>query len=251
MTEEYKVELDVFEGPLDLLLYLIKKEEVDIYNIPIEKVTTQYMEYLNLMRMLDLNIAGEFIVMAATLMLIKSRMLLPVEERPEMEEEDEDDPRWELVRQLLEYKKFKDAAGDLQYRQIHQENIFELGKETVNVEAEGLGVTMQDVSLFDLIAAFQHVLTRASDEEFGEIHGERFTVGDKIDALLNLLEVQKSIAFTQLFGEMASRSEIICCFLALLELLKLDQVRAIQESSFGQIMLHAVEDTAAEVEAGV
>jgi segregation and condensation protein A len=120
--EEYKIQLDVFEGPLDLLLYLIKKDEVDIYNIPIEKITTQYMEYLNLMRMLDLNIAGEFIVMAATLMMIKSRMLLPVEERPELEAEEED-PRWELVRQLVEYKKFKDAAMRLQERELSQEKI--------------------------------------------------------------------------------------------------------------------------------
>ena len=250
MTEEYKVELEVFEGPLDLLLYLIKKEEVDIYNIPIESVTSQYMKYLTVMRMLDLNIAGEFIVMAATLMMIKSRLLLPVDDRPEMEEEEEDDPRWELVRQLLEYKKFKDAAGELQYRQLYQENIFELGKETLAVEAETPGVTMQDVSLFDLIAAFQDILTRAPEVDFGEIHGERFSVGDKIDTILNLLKSQKSIAFTQLFGEMASRNEVICAFLALLELLKLNQIRAIQESAFSQIELHGVEATAIEAELG-
>ena len=118
--EEYKVELDVFEGPLDLLLYLIKRDELDIYDIPIERITDQYMQYMDLMRMLDLNIAGEFIVMAATLMMIKSRMLLPVEERPEMEEE-EDDPRWELVRQLVEYKKFKDAALHLHKLEAREE----------------------------------------------------------------------------------------------------------------------------------
>ena len=110
--EEYKVSLEVFEGPLDLLLYLIKKDELDIFNIPIEHVTKQYLGYVDMMKMLDLNIAGEFLVMAATLMMIKSRMLLPVEDRPELEDE-EDDPRWELVRQLVEYKKFKDAAEHL------------------------------------------------------------------------------------------------------------------------------------------
>jgi segregation and condensation protein A len=110
--EDYKVQLEVFEGPLDLLLYLIKKDEVDVYDIPIERVTQQYLQYLSLMQMLDLNIAGEFLVMAATLMMIKSRMLLPVEERPELEEEE--DPRWDLVRQLVEYKKFKDAAQHLE-----------------------------------------------------------------------------------------------------------------------------------------
>ena len=121
--EEYKVQLEVFEGPLDLLLYLIKKDELDIYDIPIERITTQYMEYMDLMRMLDLNIAGEFIVMAATLMMIKSRMLLPPEERAELEEEEED-PRWDLVRQLVEYKKFKDAAMHLEGLEERQEDVF-------------------------------------------------------------------------------------------------------------------------------
>src|SRR5512136_2037724 len=131
--EEYKVQLEVFEGPLDLLLYLIKKDELDIYDIPIERITTQYMEYLDLMRMLDLNIAGEFLVMAATLMMIKSRMLLPVADRPELEEEEED-PRWDLVRQLVEYTLFKEAAGRLQERELLQENVFLLGNESVILE---------------------------------------------------------------------------------------------------------------------
>ncbi|HAL91623.1 MAG TPA: chromosome segregation protein ScpA, partial [Verrucomicrobia bacterium] len=121
--EEYKVKLEVFEGPLDLLLYLIKKEELEIHNIPMEKITSQYIQYIELMKMLDLNIAGEFLVMAATLMMIKSRMLLPVEDRPEMEEEEED-PRWDLVRQLVEYKKFKDAALHLESLELRREDIF-------------------------------------------------------------------------------------------------------------------------------
>ncbi|MDA0990926.1 MAG: segregation/condensation protein A, partial [Verrucomicrobia bacterium] len=177
--DEYKVELEVFEGPLDLLLYLIKKDEVDIYNIPIETITTQYMEYLALMRMLDLNIAGEFIVMAATLMMIKSRMLLPVEERPELEEE-EDDPRWELVRQLVEYKKFKDAARLLQERELLQENVFDLGADAVILDAADPNLSIRDVSLFDLIDAFNAVLKRATPNEIGEIVGDQFTVTDKI-----------------------------------------------------------------------
>ena len=150
---DYKVELEVFEGPLDLLLYLIKKDEVDIYDIPIEKVTAQYMEYLNLMRMLDLNIAGEFIVMAATLMLIKSRMLLPIEERSDIEDDEEgDDPRWELVRQLVEYKKFKDAAGRLQENELYQEDIFGIGGQVLSLASDESSVVLQDVSIFDLIS---------------------------------------------------------------------------------------------------
>ena len=133
--DDYKIQLEVFEGPLDLLLYLIRKEEVDIYDIPIERITTQYMEYLNVMRMLDLNIAGEFIVMAATLMMIKSRMLLPVEDRPELEDE-EQDPRWDLVRQLVEYKKFKEAASFLEEREEEQGNAFMRGGELSLPEPE-------------------------------------------------------------------------------------------------------------------
>jgi len=241
MSEEYKVELEVFEGPLDLLLYLIKREEVDIYNIPIERITTQYMEYLNLMRMLDLNIAGEFIVMAATLMMIKSRMLLPEDERPELEEEEEDDPRWELVRQLVEYKKFKDAANQLDERQLIQENVFDLGSETVMLEPDDPGLMMQDISLFDLIAAFNEVLSKAPAEEIGEIEADRYTVADKIDAILSILATAERVEFVGLFGAKAGRNEIICTFLALLELLRLRQIAARQDGAFGPITIHRME----------
>jgi len=239
--EDYKVDLEVFEGPLDLLLYLIKKDEVDIYDIPIETITTQYMEYLNLMRMLDLNIAGEFIVMAATLMMIKSRMLLPVEERPDMEEDEEADPRWDLVRQLVEYKKFKDAAAHLQWREMHQEDVFALGSGEVVTEPEDPGLVMQDVSLFDLISAFKDALQRAKIEEIGEIVGDRFTVADKIDAILHIIRKKGEVLFSRLFGRTASRHEIVCTFLALLELLRLRQVGIAQSQTFGQIMVKGVE----------
>jgi segregation and condensation protein A len=244
--EEYKVELEVFEGPLDLLLYLIRKEELDIYNIPIERITSRYMEYLDLMRMLDLNIAGEFIVMAATLMMIKSRMLLPADERPEMEEEEED-PRWELVRQLVEYKKFKDAAAHLQEREIHQENVFAMGPAgEPDAWAGDQGVAIQDVGLFDLISAFKDVLRRARPEEFGEILGDQFTVADKIDAILRAMRGAGETLFTDLFGEGASRHEIICIFLALLELIRLRQVRVAQREAFGDIVVSWAGEDASE-----
>lgn len=240
--EEYKVQLEVFEGPLDLLLYLIKKEEVDIYNIPIEKITTQYMEYLSLMRLLDLNIAGEFIVMAATLMMIKSRMLLPVEERPELEEEEED-PRWELVRQLVEYKKFKDAAMRLQERELSQENIFGLGSENIALDTEDTGVSLQDVSLFDLISVFKEVLKNAGAEEIGEIIGHQFTIADKIEYVLCRISQNDRILFRSLFNAGASRQEIICTFLAVLELIRLRQLDVEQNEKFGEIMLIAVPES--------
>ena len=238
--DEYKVELEVFEGPLDLLLYLIRKDEIDIYNIPIERVTTQYMEYLSLMQMLDLNIAGEFIVMAATLMMIKSRMLLPVDDRPELEEEEED-PRWELVRQLVEYKKFKDAAIQLQEREIHQENTFGVGSSSVAVEPEEGGVVLQDLSIFDLITAFSDVLKRTETEDLAEVVGDRFSVADKIEAILQLTKAGEKLIFSDLFDPAASRDEVICTFLALLELIRLRQVAASQKRRFGDIVLHGVE----------
>jgi segregation and condensation protein A len=240
LQEEYKVQLEVFEGPLDLLLYLIKKEEVDIYNIPIETVTTQYMEYLNLMRMLDLNIAGEFLVMAATLMMIKSRMLLPVEDRLEMEDE-EDDPRWELVKQLLEYKKFKDIATNLQERELSQEGVFGLGGEGAELGAPDSGLLLEDVSLFDLITAFNNVLKKAKEEEIGEIFGERFTVADKIDAVILAVKEKGQISFSSLFNETTVRHEIVCIFLALLELIRLRQIRISQLERFGEIIIMAPE----------
>jgi segregation and condensation protein A len=238
VQDDYKVQLDVFEGPLDLLLYLIKKEEVDIYNIPIEKITTQYMEYLTLMRMLDLNIAGEFIVMAATLMMIKSRMLLPVEERPELEEE-EDDPRWDLVRQLVEYKKFKDAASRLQQLEIQQEGVFPLGSDGAVLDAAEQGLGLDDVSLFDLISAFNEVLKKVGEEELGQIYRDRFSVADKIEELLRRIAVEPQISFTALFDHMATRHEIVCTFLALLELIRMRQLNCHQKQRFGEIIITA------------
>ncbi len=234
--EEYRVKLDVFEGPLDLLLYLIRKEEVDIYDIPIERITQQYMSYLDLMRMLDLNIAGEFIVMAATLMMIKSRMLLPVEERAAEEDEDEGDPRWDLVRQLVEYKKFKDAALHLQGLEEMQENIFVRAGENVELGAQP-DVALQDVSIFDLIAAFNDALSKVQKEELREIFAERFTVGEKIDDLLQRMQEAERLSLTDLFKGMRSRHEVVCTFLAVLELMRLKQVRAAQDEPYGPILL--------------
>jgi segregation and condensation protein A len=232
--EEYKVKLDVFEGPLDLLLYLIKKAEVDIYDIPIERITDQYMQYLDLMRMLDLNIAGEFIVMAATLMMIKSRMLLPEEDRAELEDEEEEDPRWDLVRQLVEYKKFKDVAIHLEDIDNVRENVFAREGEGVQLGADP-EMALHDVSIFDLISAFNEVLRKVPKEDLREIFAERFTVAEKVDSILDMLTREERISLTELFEGMRSRHEIVCTFLAMLELMKLNQVRAVQEGMFGEI----------------
>ena len=240
--EEYKVRLDVFEGPLDLLLYLIKKEELDVHNIPIERITTQYVQYLELMQMLDLNIAGEFLVMAATLMMIKSRMLLPVEERPELEAEEED-PRWDLVRQLVEYKKFKDAALHLEVLEQRREDIF--GRDAVDpVLSKEADLALRDVGLFDLISALNDALKKVKSEELLEIFAEHFTVTDKIEVLGERLRREKRFSISEMFQDMRSRHEIACTFLALLELIRLHQARAVQKETYGEIFIEAASGVA-------
>lgn len=235
MDKDYKVRLEIFEGPLDLLLYLIKKEEVDIYDIPIEKITKQYLEYLDLFKILDLDVAGEFVVMAANLIYIKSRSLLPVDQQPPEEAAEEEDPRWELVRQLIEYKKFKDAAGQLQLREAAQENLFARVPEKPEVASER---PLGEVSIFDLINAFQGVLKRLdTKEDLREIFEENFTVSDKIELVMKMTAGGVPLKFTELFARAASRAEVVVTFLAVLELIRLKQLRVTQSEVFGEIEL--------------
>ncbi len=241
-AKDYNVKLEVFEGPLDLLLFLIKKEEVDIYDIPIVRICDQYNEHLNVMRMLDLNIAGEFLVMSATLMLIKSRLLLPEEERPELEE-DEEDPRLDLVRQLVEYKKFKDAANTLELMEESQHNVFFPEGDHVAIEKDS-GLALRDVSIFDLLSSFSEILKRAQDEELTEIFSEKYTVADKVDYMMNeIVRKGKKKSLHALFKDMRSRSEMVCTFLAILELIRMRQIRAVQEvGEFTDILIQKSEE---------
>jgi segregation and condensation protein A len=239
MMTDYKVQLEVFEGPLDLLLYLIQKDEIDIYRIPISRITTQYMQYLDLLKIVVPEVAGEFIVMGATLMYIKSKMLLPEQDQvidPEAPA-DEFDPRWDLIRQLVEYKKFKDAASELHQREILQESLFTRQQTTLGLnEPQPKETGLGDVSLFDLLHAFNTVLKRADDEEgFHEISEEHFTVSDKIDFILSLTAVEEKTSFSRLFEGAASRPEKIVTFLALLELIRLRQLRILQTEAFSEI----------------
>lgn len=245
LPDEYKVNLEVFEGPLDLLLYLIRKDELDIYDIPIDRITEQYTEYLNVMKMLDLNMAGEFIVMAATLALIKSRMLLPVEDQGDDSDTEEEgkDPRWDLVKQLLAYKKFKDAADNLLQLELKQQNVFgSAGGVLVSDEDLKEEKTLGEVCLFDLIDAFNDVLSRTTIPPIGEIEPIRWTVPDKIDLILKLVHTDKKVAFSTLFSPTSPRGEIIVTFLALLELLRLRQITAVQDASFTEIVVTPLED---------
>src|SRR5436189_1102046 len=163
---EYKVKFEVFEGPLDLLLYLIKKEEVDMYEVNLTKLATQFIEYIETMRLLDLEIAGEFLVMASTLMYIKSRELLPVDQQVQVEGEEEgEDPRWELIRQLVEYKKFKDAAAQLQALEARQEDIFPRVPGKLEFDSPAPPMPRAEVSIFDLVNAVNTVLKRFTQRE--------------------------------------------------------------------------------------
>jgi segregation and condensation protein A len=233
---DYKVKFEVFEGPLDLLLYLIKKEEVDIYEVNLTRLATQFIEYLDTMRMLDLEVAGEFLVMAATLMYIKSRELLPADQQVLVEGEEEgEDPRWELIRQLVEYKKFKDAAVHLQVREAEQESVFPRRPGKLEFEPDA-PPPRPDVSLFDLVNAVSVVLKRfAGREDSRQIFEDRWTVSEKIEQLMRLIAERAPLRFSELFEGLISRSEVVCTFLALLELIRLRQLVAVQPEAFGEI----------------
>src|SRR5689334_20015793 len=235
METEYKVRLEIFEGPLDLLLYLIKRDEIDIYDISLERITRQYLEYLEAFKQLNIELAGEFVVMAANLIYLKSRSLLPVDQQPPEEDVEEDDPRWELIRQLIEYKKFKEAAAQLHVRQLEQERMFTRDGGSVAV-LQDAPLRLGEVGIFQLINAFQNVIKRVeAREDLREIFGEHFTVSEKIDMILHRVADGARIRFSELFGEIASRVEIVVTFLALLELIRLKQVRALQADPFGEI----------------
>ena len=233
---EYKVKFEVFEGPLDLLLYLIKKEEVDIYEVNLTSLATQFIEYIDTMRMLDLEVAGEFLVMAATLMHIKSRELLPVDQQVQVEGEEEgDDPRWELIRQLVEYKKFKDAAAHLQVLEAEQENVFPRRPGKLEFQSDE-PPPRPDVSLFDLLNAVNSVLKRFGQRgDAREIFEDKWTVSEKIEQLMRLIAEKTRLKFSELFEGMTSRSEVVCTFLALLELIRLKQLVCSQLEPFGEI----------------
>jgi len=231
--KDYKVKLDVFEGPLDLLLYLIKRDEIDIYDIPIEHITRQYLDTIEAFQELDLDIAGEFVVMAANLIYIKSRSLLPVQAQGEEEAEEEADPRWELVRQLLEYKKFKEAAAHLSEREAHQSDLYPHVGPAPEIPEER---PLSEVSIFDLINAFQKALKRIhKTEDLREIFEENYTVSDKIDFVLRMTESRVPLKFSELFANIASRTEMVVTFLAMLELIRLKQLSITQPEPFGEI----------------
>ena len=229
------VKLERFEGPLDLLLHLIKRDEIDIYDIPIAHITDQYLQYLELMRQLDLDVAGEFIVMAATLMRIKAKMLLPL---PAVgEEEAPGDPREELVQRLVEYRQFKEAASTLRLREDERRLLFERG--LLPGEDETGPLPLARVSLFDLLGALNNVLARVPEPTIYAVQVESFAVEDKIELLAATLGARGRLSFEALLVGCRSRAEMVVTFIALLELVKLGVALVVQHESFGDITIVA------------
>ena len=237
----YQCNLDIFEGPLDLLLHLIKEQKMDVYDIPIAEVTRQYLTYLDLLTEINLEMVGEYLVMAAELAKIKSRTLLPT---PETEEDAlaaaGEDPRAELVRRLLEYQRYKEAAFELRQKEYNQQQLFTRTGEVVldNSEQE----LLIEANVFDLLTAFQKVLKEKSFKKNYEIKVTTLSVSDRIGGILEILNASESVTFDSLFTSLNTKQEVIVTFLAILELMSMQLIRSQQARQFDVIRIYAAVD---------
>ncbi len=231
---DYKVKLEMFEGPLDLLLHLIHKNEVDIFDIPITTITDQYLEYLELMKSLEMSIAGDFLVMASTLIHIKSRMLLPGRD----EGDEEEDPRLEITRPLLEYMQLKEMAKELSERKILGRDVFARGEATSFEEHPDM-LPKPDVTLFQLIDAFRRVVAQGQGPGKLTVSMEEWSVKDKIESIIGLLREKQDIFFEEIFTGSRNISELVVTFLALLELVHMGLIKVFQPSQESRIRLSA------------
>jgi segregation and condensation protein A len=238
--EGITIHLEAFDGPLDLLLHLIKKEEVDIWNIPIATITEQYLEYIKIMKDLNINVAGEWLMMAATLIYIKSRMLVPQEPKPEDQTEEIDDPRQELVYQLLEHQKFKNAAEMLYTREEVENAVW--NKPPSEVLEDGTEVVA--VTLFDLLRAFHEVALRFESQRTMEVSQEEVSVEQKIVEIRNRLLMRDELLFSSFFTEAASKKHLIVLFLAMLELVRLREIWLYQKKAFEDIHIAKIKEKA-------
>ena len=250
MAQQYTIKLDNFEGPLDLLLYLVRKNEIDIEHIPIVSITQQYLDYLDLMKALNLEIAGDFLVMASTLLYLKSRALLPAAEE---EANDDNQPTLDdLKRQLLEYQQYKEAARHLKEQNILQKDVFTRGAPEPVICDDNEPV-LQEASLFDLIAALHKVFQRTGNRAvLMELTTEEISVKDKINEILDRLQVcDGHLLFDALFPPQSTRLEIIAMFLALLELIRLQAIKIYQNSPFSAIYIYPVSADVRRIGAGL
>jgi segregation and condensation protein A len=231
-----KISLPIFEGPLDLVLYLIRREKVDIHDIPIAPITREYMAYLDVMKELNLELAGEFLVMAATLIHIKSKMLVPIEPTEAEADEDYIDPREELVQRLLEFQKYKEAAGLLHQKREIRAATF-MRPDSVIPKFVDTGEEMLEAGLFDLISAFKDLLERRKVLIQHEVESEGKTVEERIEEILKILKIGASLEFTDLFEDQRTKMDMIVTFLAVLELIRLKRVKVYQKGNFGAIRI--------------
>lgn len=238
MSNEYKVELDMYNGPVDLLLYLVRKEEVDIYDIPIARITDQYLKYVETLQVLDMNIIGDFLVMAATLMYIKSYTLLP-QQGPQGDEEEIEDPRMSLVKQLLEYKRYKESSFSLsaraeeqekKYARVHREIPFELTDDEQEIPLEG-------VKIWDLLQRFSQLMKQTLLNVTTSVVYDDTPIQEYMNEVLQRVHLHTSISFTNLFRGLMERSHIIGFFLALLELVRLNKVKVEQPVNYDDIQI--------------
>ena len=232
----YKIKLDQFEGPLDLLLFFIKRDELNIYDIPIAKITKEFLEYVDLIKVLDLEVAGDFILMASTLMHIKVRMLLP---REFDEKGEEIDPRAELVRALLEYKRYKEVTEDLAYYESNQRKMSFRGNFSADekVAIPEYDILLKNVTIYDLAKAFKHVLDNLKEEPVHEVARLNVSIEEQIAFILSKLEVEKKINFLNLVSELKEKIRIIVTFIAILELVKMSKIKIKESPDFNDFMI--------------
>ncbi len=232
--KNYSVNLEIFQGPLDLLLYLIKKDEIDIYDIPIARVTEQYMQYLEMMKTLNLELAGEYILMAATLIRIKTKLLLP----PTEGDAEEPDPREELIAALLEYKKFREVSEILKEKRILEERVFVPPPiDGGNGDREKISLS-SSTTLFDMLTAFKEVLERAEQERILEVNAEEITIEDRVTRIMDLLADKESTTFQELFADIPRKIIAITTFLAILELIRLRRITVRQSLPFSELRVY-------------
>jgi len=243
----YQITLPSFDGPMDLLLHLIKEHELDIYDIPIAKITKEYLVYLDLLKALNLEIAGDFLVMAATLMQIKSRMLLPVDPTPD---EPQEDPRLELMRRLIEYKKFKEAADQLSDFEKLRQNLLPR-MVPAGLKEKGEEEHLEEVTLFGLLAAFKDVLIHAQEDFTAELVRPEITVSQKINDMMDLLQKENRVALRPFLAALKTKIEKIVTLLALLEMIRLKLVKAFQDKAYGEIEVHLMVEAPPETPGAV
>lgn len=237
---DYEVKLDIFQGPLDLLLHLIEKEEVDIYNIPIAIITEKYLDYLQTLQMLNLEVVGDFLVMAATLMQIKVKMLLPQTalDSEESIENNETDPRWELAQKLIEYKKIKEASLSLQKLESSQSLVYtRSGGDFADKKITAVDDPLKNLSVWDLVDAFKIILDSLEEKPINSLPKQEVSIKQRMTEIMDLINKEGQIFFQKVFSEVKTKLGLITCFLAVLELIRLHKISASQNTLFGEIIL--------------